>query len=124
MPQFSPTIPPRASGPFCDRRGRFQLSTAIFFPVQGETLRQFAAAIPINHAMMPDSNPPPATEDDIRARAKRYYEEAGSPEGRDDEFWLRAERDLREQHTQPATSDQRPQAPASKQKSAASAKKD
>jgi hypothetical protein len=58
------------------------------------------------------------TEDDIRARAKRYYEEAGAPEGRDDEFWLRAERDLKQQ--KPASNDPRAPAPASTRETSAS----
>jgi hypothetical protein len=58
------------------------------------------------------------TEDDIRARAQRYYEEAGAPSGRDDEFWLRAERDLREQ--EPASNDPRTPAPASTKETSAS----
>jgi hypothetical protein len=92
-------------------------------PYSGQIPTPIRTGISINHAIMPDSYPPPATDDDIRARAKRYYEEAGSPEGRDDEFWLRAERDLREPQPQAASNDQRTAAPASKQKSAASAKK-
>jgi hypothetical protein len=58
------------------------------------------------------------TEDEIRARAKRYYEEAGAPEGQDEEFWLRAERDLREQ--KPASNDPRTPAPASTPETSAS----
>jgi hypothetical protein len=34
------------------------------------------------------------TEDDIRARAHQLWEDAGRPEGRHDEFWQRAEREL------------------------------
>lgn len=33
-------------------------------------------------------------EDDIRDRAYALWVEAGSPDGRDDEFWHRAEREL------------------------------
>jgi len=36
------------------------------------------------------------TEDQIRIRAKELWEQAGKPQGRDDEFWLLAERDLKE----------------------------
>jgi hypothetical protein len=60
---------------------------------------------------MPATTTPRATEEEIRARAQRYYEEAGAPEGRDEEFWLRAERDLNEQ--EPASNDPRIAAPAS-----------
>jgi hypothetical protein len=31
----------------------------------------------------------------VRARAKRIWEENGRPEGRDEEFWLQAERETR-----------------------------
>ena len=58
------------------------------------------------------------TADEIRARAKRYYEEAGAPEGRDDEFWLQAERDLKQQ--KPASNDPRTPAPASTPETSAS----
>jgi hypothetical protein len=34
--------------------------------------------------------------EDIRARAYRLWEEAGNPEGRDEEFWYQAERELME----------------------------
>jgi hypothetical protein len=44
---------------------------------------------------MPTTNPQPPTHEQITERARRYYEQAGSPEGRDDEFWLQAEQDLR-----------------------------
>lgn len=36
-------------------------------------------------------------ESDIRDRAYALWVEAGSPEGRDDEFWQRAERELSEE---------------------------
>lgn len=36
-------------------------------------------------------------EDDIRDRAYAFWIEAGSPHGRDEEFWHRAERELSEQ---------------------------
>lgn len=58
------------------------------------------------------------TEEEIRARAKRYYEEAGAPEGRDEEFWLRAERDLQE--PQLPSNDPRTPAPASTPETSAS----
>ncbi len=35
------------------------------------------------------------TEQDIRERAHRLWEQAGRPEGRDDEFWNAAEQELR-----------------------------
>lgn len=38
-----------------------------------------------------------AYEDDIRARAYKLWEEAGKPEGRMDEFWYEAERQLKAQ---------------------------
>lgn len=34
-------------------------------------------------------------EEAIRARAKQLWEQAGRPEGRDQEFWLQAELDLK-----------------------------
>lgn len=58
------------------------------------------------------------SENEIRERARRYYEEAGSPEGRDDEFWLRAERDLQEDSL-PSNDPQTP-APASTPETSAS----
>ncbi|WFU44999.1 DUF2934 domain-containing protein [Bradyrhizobium sp. CB82] len=36
-------------------------------------------------------------EDDIRARAYKLWEAAGRPEGRGDEFWKEAERQLKEE---------------------------
>ncbi|PSO21590.1 DUF2934 domain-containing protein [Bradyrhizobium sp. MOS003] len=35
------------------------------------------------------------TEQDIRERAHRLWEQAGRPEGRDEEFWSAAEQELR-----------------------------
>jgi hypothetical protein len=32
----------------------------------------------------------------IRHRARQLWEQAGGPEGRDDEFWFQAEQELRE----------------------------
>jgi hypothetical protein len=34
--------------------------------------------------------------DDIRIRAHQLWELAGRPDGKDDEFWLEAERELKE----------------------------
>ena len=34
-------------------------------------------------------------EDDVRARAYSLWKQAGRPKGRDDEFWLLAEKELR-----------------------------
>jgi hypothetical protein len=34
------------------------------------------------------------TEDEVRVRAHERWEQNGCPGGRDEEFWLRAERDL------------------------------
>ena len=36
------------------------------------------------------------TDDKLRERAHQLWEQAGRPEGRQDEFWYRAERELRE----------------------------
>jgi Protein of unknown function (DUF2934). len=36
-------------------------------------------------------------QDRIRDRAYRLWDEAGQPEGREDEFWYRAERELAEE---------------------------
>ena len=36
------------------------------------------------------------TEEQIRIRAHELWEQAGKPEDRDEEFWLLAEKDLRE----------------------------
>jgi len=47
-----------------------------------ETLRRF----PHRHASIPESR--------IRARAHELWEQHGRPQGRDEEFWLRAEREL------------------------------
>jgi hypothetical protein len=35
------------------------------------------------------------TEDQIRTRAHQLWERAGRPEGREQDFWLEAERELR-----------------------------
>jgi Protein of unknown function (DUF2934) len=35
------------------------------------------------------------TQDQIRARAYQLWKAAGKPEGREDEFWYQAERELR-----------------------------
>jgi hypothetical protein len=37
---------------------------------------------------------PKASEDQIRTRAHQLWEAAGKPEGRDQEFWIEAERQL------------------------------
>jgi hypothetical protein len=37
------------------------------------------------------------SEDRIRARAHELWRQAGMPDGREDEFWLRAERALNEE---------------------------
>ena len=37
----------------------------------------------------------PIPEEAIRARAHQPWEQAGRPEGRNDEFWLQAELDLK-----------------------------
>ena len=34
------------------------------------------------------------TDEQIRTRAHQLWEEAGKPDGRDDEFWHQAEREL------------------------------
>jgi len=34
------------------------------------------------------------TDDQIRVRAHQLWEQAGKPEGREDEFWHQAEREL------------------------------
>jgi hypothetical protein len=36
---------------------------------------------------------------EIAALAYQYFEEAGRPQGRDNEFWLRAEEQLRARHS-------------------------
>ncbi|HLG82879.1 MAG TPA: DUF2934 domain-containing protein [Bradyrhizobium sp.] len=36
------------------------------------------------------------TDDQIRARAHQLWERAGRPEGRDEEFWHQAERELQQ----------------------------
>lgn len=41
---------------------------------------------------------PEVYEDEIRARAHELWERAGKPSGREDHFWLEAERQLREEH--------------------------
>ncbi|MCP3411202.1 DUF2934 domain-containing protein [Bradyrhizobium sp. CCGB01] len=38
---------------------------------------------------------PEPTEQDIRERAHRLWEQAGKPTGREDEFWQAAEQELR-----------------------------
>ena len=37
---------------------------------------------------------PKPPEEEVRKRAKQLWEEHGKPEGRDDEFWQTAEREL------------------------------
>ncbi len=37
-------------------------------------------------------------DEEIAKLARRYYDEEGQPEGRAEEHWLRAERELREQN--------------------------
>ncbi len=36
------------------------------------------------------------SEDEIRIRAQQLWELAGKPEGKEEQFWLEAERELRE----------------------------
>jgi hypothetical protein len=42
--------------------------------------------------------PPANLDEEIRARAYQLYEEAGRQEGRDQEYWLRAESEILERH--------------------------
>jgi hypothetical protein len=44
------------------------------------------------------------TEDEIRTRAHALWEQAGKPEGRENEFWHLAERDLQEKPEHSETS--------------------
>ena len=37
------------------------------------------------------------SKDDIRARARQLWEQAGRPQGRDEEFWFQAEQELGEE---------------------------
>ena len=37
-----------------------------------------------------------ASEEQIRVRAREMWEQAGEPDGRDNEFWYRAEEELHE----------------------------
>jgi hypothetical protein len=37
------------------------------------------------------------SDDQIRARAHELWEQAGKPDGRPDDFWLEAERQLKEE---------------------------
>ena len=37
------------------------------------------------------------TEEEIRVRAHELWEQAGKPEGREDEFWHQAEKELRDE---------------------------
>jgi hypothetical protein len=37
-----------------------------------------------------------ATDEQIRARARQLWEQAGRPEGRDEEFWYQAEKEVGE----------------------------
>ena len=40
---------------------------------------------------------PDPTDDQIRTRAHQLWEQAGKPEGREDEFWHHAEKELQEE---------------------------
>jgi hypothetical protein len=42
---------------------------------------------------------PHPTEEQIRTRAHQLWELAGQPEGREDEFWREAERELKDRAT-------------------------
>jgi hypothetical protein len=48
-------------------------------------------------AALAATSPTPSTED-IAELAQHLYEEAGSPSGRDQEFWLQAEEQLRKHY--------------------------
>lgn len=37
-----------------------------------------------------------ASDEQVRSRARELWEQAGKPEGRDEEFWYRAEEEFRE----------------------------
>jgi hypothetical protein len=43
----------------------------------------------------------PISEEAIRAGAHQLWEQAGQPDGRDDEFWLQAELDLKDATANP-----------------------
>jgi hypothetical protein len=48
-------------------------------------------------------------EDQIRVRAYEFWELAGKPDGRDDEFWREAEREIRREMVDISAIAQRPQ---------------
>jgi hypothetical protein len=51
------------------------------------------------------NSPDYITHEEIRARAQQLWERAGRPEGRDEEHWLAAEKELqgeRDRHHHPA----------------------
>jgi Protein of unknown function (DUF2934) len=53
---------------------------------------QTGAVLANGGAVMPDP-----TDDQIRTRAHQLWEQAGKPEGREDEFWHQAEKELQEE---------------------------
>ena len=42
----------------------------------------------------------PVPEEEVRKKARELWEAAGRPEGKDEEFWLEAERQLKEEMVQ------------------------
>jgi Protein of unknown function (DUF2934) len=54
-------------------------------------------------AVMPDP-----TDDQIRTRAHQLWEQAGKPEGREDEFWHQAEKELQEEKLREITNEPPP----------------
>ena len=49
-----------------------------------------------------------ASDEQVRSRARELWEQAGKPEGRDEEFWYRAEEEFRGKEESRATSTEPP----------------
>jgi hypothetical protein len=50
-----------------------------------------------------------AMEDQIRTRAHELWEQAGKPDGREDEFWHEAEKEIKRETTDLSVIAQRPE---------------
>ncbi|WP_309500922.1 MULTISPECIES: DUF2934 domain-containing protein [Bradyrhizobium] len=83
-----------------NRRRSDDLNPQAGFPADSRPARPLALTPPAPHGeavLHREVRMAHVYDDDIRARAYKLWEESGRPEGRRDEFWQEAERQLKEE---------------------------